>query len=688
LNTSNESNESFYWTAPISSLLGKKSKNIQKLAKANINTFQDALWIFPLRQYLEPETTSFANLRPLQWFKGSGKVINVNANEMRKIRKIRLSLSTVTAVVRDKLSSQTINLKWFNQYPSQVQKIKLLDEITFVGEVSSYNGQPQVINPEITTTIGSQWRAEYPMLNNVPGEFIEKVFSVIPSHAWNTIPEILPIELIKKNSLLSRGESFFALHKNGEGQKAKERLIYEEFFFEQIKIHLRKKSNIKFPPHKIKITESDLKKFNTLFPYQLTQDQQGAIDAIVSDFKKNVPMMRLVQGDVGCGKTSVALVIALIMQKNNLQTAIMCPTETLAGQHYLTFYNLLKNTNVNVVLYLGQFKAKEKREALEKIKSGEAHIIIGTHSLIQEKVEYKKLGLAVIDEQHKFGVDQRINLTEKSKGAHCLVMTATPIPRSLSLTQYGDLEISSIKTLPDTRAGQKTRIITPATYDKFLGFLKTRLTMKEQAYIVVPAIEENEEQDFHALETVYKKFINYYPEFVVGFLHGRLSTEEKTKTMSEFKKGQIHILIATSVIEVGIDVANATVMAIVNPERFGLSSLHQLRGRVGRSTKQGFCFLLTDKKIYGDAMERLKVIEKNTDGFIIAEEDLKIRGEGDIFGTAQSGIANRKLANIVEHEHILITVREDVQKLVFHNPDILEKYTPFFPDLRHVLSTI
>jgi ATP-dependent DNA helicase RecG len=684
----NISTELFNWSAPISSLLGKKSKNIQKLSKAGINTFLDALWIFPIRHYLEPETASFTNIKQLPWFKGTGKVISVNANEMRRVGRIRLALATVTAVVKDKHSGQILNLKWFNQYPSQVQKIKTLEEIIFFGEVTSYNGLPQIINPEITTNEKSQWRAEYPMINNTPGDFTQKIFLAIPANAWKLIPETLPIDLIKKNNLLARGEAFAAIHQSEKAEKARERLIYEEFFFEQIKILLRKRNYIKYPSPKIAIKETDLQKFCELFPYKLTTDQLSAINAIVSDLKKDVPMMRLIQGDVGCGKTSVAIVTALLMQKNKYQTAIMCPTETLAQQHYFTFYNLLKNTGVNVLLYLGQFKVKEKREALEKILSGEAHIIIGTHSLIQEKVQYKKLGLAIIDEQHKFGVDQRISLTEKTKGAHCLVMTATPIPRSLSLTQYGDLEISSIKTLPSTRAGQKTRIITPATYDKFLGFLKTRLTMKEQAFIVVPAIEENEEQDFHALETVYKKFITYYPEFVVGFMHGRLSTEEKNKTMQEFKKGEIHILIATSVIEVGIDVANATIMAIINPERFGLSSLHQLRGRVGRSTKQGFCFLVTDKKVYGDAMERLKVIENSHDGFVIAEEDLKIRGEGDLFGTAQSGIAGRKLANIVLHEDILFKVREDVLQLIALDPNILEKYTPFFPDLRHVLSTI
>jgi RecG-like helicase len=240
----NISTELFNWAAPISSILGKKSKNIQKLSKAGINTFLDALWILPIRLYLEPETSSFVNAKQQKWFKGSGKVISVNANEMRRIRKIRLALATVTAVIKDKHSGQILNLKWFNQYPSQVQKIKSLEEITFVGELTSYNGISQIINPEITTLESSRWRAEYPMINNAPGDFVEKIFLAIPSHAWKQIPEILPIELIKQNGLLPRGDAFLALHQSENAEKARERLIDEEFFFEQIKILLRKRSYI------------------------------------------------------------------------------------------------------------------------------------------------------------------------------------------------------------------------------------------------------------------------------------------------------------------------------------------------------------------------------------------------------------------------------------------------------------
>jgi ATP-dependent DNA helicase RecG len=288
--------------------------------------------------------------------------------------------------------------------------------------------------------------------------------------------------------------------------------------------------------------------------------------------------------------------------------------------------------------------------------------------------------MAIIDEQHKFGVDQRIKLTNKGEGTHCLIMSATPIPRSLSLTQYGDLDISSIKSMPPGRKGHKTRIVTKDTFPQFLNFIQTRLSLNEQVYIVVPAIIENPEQDFHNLENILERFKQYFPQFCVMGLHGQMKSDEKTKMFTDFKNHKINILVSTSVIEVGINVINATIMAIMNPERFGLSSLHQLRGRVGRGEKPGFCFLVNDKDISQLSMERLKVIENNTDGFIIAEEDLRIRGEGDLFGTDQSGSETQKrLANVVLHSDILNEARADAFQLIESNDPyvkvLLEKFS-------------
>ncbi|MBY0414876.1 MAG: ATP-dependent DNA helicase RecG, partial [Bdellovibrionales bacterium] len=487
------------------------------------------------------------------------------------------------------------------------------------------------------------------------------------------------------NNFLSLSDAFKVMHAKikptPELEKAAEnRLIYEEFFEDQLKIYLRRKYFKKPQAKKYEVTEEVFKSFGKLYPYELTPDQDKTLSEIRKDFGSEHPMMRLVQGDVGCGKTTVAMIAAMIVIKNGAQVAMMCPTEALAIQHFNSAHELFGDDTVSFKLILGSTPAKEKKLIQQGLISGEIDFIIGTHSLIQETIQFKELGLAIIDEQHKFGVDQRIKLTSKGEGTHCLIMSATPIPRSLSLTQYGDLDISSIKTMPGGRKGHKTRIVTEETYPQFLNFVNTRLHLNEQVYVVVPAINESPEQDFHNLIDTLERFKKYFPKYVVEGLHGQMKSDEKALMFKKFKTHEINILVSTSVIEVGINVLNATIMAIINPERFGLSSLHQLRGRVGRGEKPGFCFLVNDKKISALSMDRLRVIESNTDGFKIAEEDLKLRGEGDLFGTDQSGsLSQKRLANIVLHADILYQAREDAFMLIKNkNIEImalLEKFT-------------
>jgi len=674
------------WSSSLEDLMGKASlKTVEKLQSAKCFHLYDLLWIFPLRVVELPPIQSFSHIEIDKIFIGRGKILNIQARPNFRARgKGRAMLYNIQAFVKDLSSDQLVSLRWFNCYGSVKEKISKCDIIEFLGNPTEYQGQVQFANPEFYpieskdspctfTTISNDLKIQYPTVNTIPGINIKKIIDKIPAKLWSEIEETLPKSILLKNNFLSLSDSFKVIHGKIKPtpeleEKTSARLIYEEFFEGQLKIFLRRKY-FKKP----KATdEKYFSKLSTYFPFPFTDDQIKVLSEIRSDLKIEHPMMRLIQGDVGCGKTWVAFFSALMIigENHRAQVAMMCPTEALAQQHFLEAKNLFEKYGITIL-------------------SGEIDFIIGTHSLIQETIEFKNLGLAIIDEQHKFGVDQRIKLTSKGAGTHCLIMSATPIPRSLSLTQYGDLDISTIKSMPSGRKGHKTRIVGPETYPQFLSFIKTRLTMHEQVYVVVPAINENPEQDFHNLETVLEQFKKYFPEHRVFGLHGQMKAPEKAETFKNFSNNQIDILVSTSVIEVGINVTNATVMAIMNPERFGLSSLHQLRGRVGRGDKPGFCFLVNDKIINPNSLERLKVIENNTDGFKIAEEDLRLRGEGDLFGIDQSGSdANKKFANIVTHSHILFQAKIDADQLIQEeNPEVIKLLEKFSKDSR-IFTTV
>jgi ATP-dependent DNA helicase RecG len=685
----------------------KATKTAQSLMEAGINTIEDLLWVAPLHVNKMPSTQSFSSIVDGEFFRGEGRIININARpNFRAKGKGGARLFNINVVVKDLHSENVITLKWFNTYGSVKTKLEKLNNIQFLGNVQFFGATYQVINPEIipleeVESSGdlNQLKIQYPTINGVSSHHIKSIVDKIPKDVFYTVKETLPDWIRDKNDLMGLSETFLYLHAHVSIQDewskeiydhAVNRLIYEEFFNEQAKIALRRQFVKKPKAPTFPVSSQELANIKSIFPYDLTKDQSETLDDIVKDLNLGSPMMRMIQGDVGCGKTSIATASALIILKHHFQVAFMCPTEVLATQHFQTLSKETANLpNVKLGLLTGGLPAKARREILEKLKSGEINFIIGTHALFQDDVEFKQLGLAIIDEQHKFGVLQRLKIVNKTPGAHCLIMTATPIPRSLSLTQYGDLDISVIKTLPATRKGQKTRIVLPENHEQYLSFLKTRLTMGEQAYIVVPAIVESPHIDMRNLTEVLETYKNYFPEFKVEGLHGQLKSSEKEEVLNKFLRKEIHVLVSTSVIEVGINIHNATVMSILSPERFGLSSLHQLRGRVGRGEKQGFCFLVADKSISSEALARLQVIEKNNDGFVIAEEDLKIRGEGDLFGNDQSGtIAKRKFANTLLHYPILKESREDLYKaLSGQDPVIIEKMSTLSKDPR-IFTTI
>jgi ATP-dependent DNA helicase RecG len=400
-------------------------------------------------------------------------------------------------------------------------------------------------------------------------------------------------------------------------------------------------------------------------------------------------MMRMLQGDVGCGKTIIAFLSAIFAIKAGYQVAIMCPTETLAQQHFQNIRDYFGDLLDKIELFVGSQKRKIKNELIQKISNENAFLIIGTHTLFQEGVNFQRLGLAIIDEQHKFGVEQRLRLTAKGNGTHCLIMSATPIPRSLSLAQYGDLDFSTIKTMPEGRKATKSRLVEKENFLKYIEFLRQRLTNGEQGYFVFPAIEESDKMALENVTQALKEYKKIFPEFQIFELHGKMKPDEKEKIINEFKQNRIQILISTSVIEVGINIPNATFMSVYDPDRFGLSSLHQLRGRVGRGDKQGYFFMVTNKELSPSARERLTVLERSTSGFEIAEADLAYRGGGDLFGVDQSGVGQRKrIADYMKHSHVLEQVYKDVRNLLDSSP---QKIDPILAKLaldQRILDTI
>ena len=654
-------------------------KNLQKLYDYGILTVRDLLWIAPLHVQKKPSLKSFDHLHIGELFLGKAKLINLKLTPAYGRKgKSKVQLFNVQAVIKDLLSENYLTLKWFNAYPNIKKQLEELDEFSFMAEVSDFKGTLQAINPKLNPDNESEdILIKYPTVNTVSGRFIKTYIDRIPQSLWTQTlyPKLENLlQSLKRDSL---NTSFKMLHAKSDFEKEaykkeKNNIIYLEFLLDQIKVVSRKRKNKKLQARKFNISKERLIQFEKLFPYELTVDQVKVTHEIINDLNTGHPMMRILQGDVGSGKTTVAIITALSILDKGSQVAIMSPTEALALQHYREFGRYI-GKEYNISLLVGSQSLSKKKEIYDELLQGKIDLIIGTHSLFQESVVFKDLQLAIIDEQHKFGVEQRQKLVSKGKSVHTLIMSATPIPRTLQLARYGDLEISTIKSMPSNRKGIKTRIVEGSNMENFLKFIYTRITLNEQIYIVTPAIEDSQ-MDINNLKDISIYFKKLFPKLEIGEVHGKVSSEGKRDILKSFSDKKLNILIATSVIEVGIDNPNATVMAIYNPERFGLSSLHQLRGRVGRGEKPGFCFLIADKELNLESIERLRILEQTHDGFKIAEADLKNRGQGDLFGKNQSGISNSKrIANIIDHFHIFEQVTKEVDTFAQSNPKLIDE---------------
>ena len=582
-----------------------------------------------------------------------------------------------------------IELIWFKAITIMDKIIHVNTEYYAYGKVNNFKGKKSIVHPELEsvaeakTKLQSDFAPVYPSTEKLSNRGLDNrvrrniASMILGSLHASDVPEVLPSYLIKKYKLISRFQAIKLMHlPNNEKEMvaARRRIKFEELFFFQIQAMMNKvERQVKFKGF---VFEKVGDHFNTFFkkylPFELTGAQKRVIKEIRADLGKGNQMNRLLQGDVGSGKTIVSLLACLLAIDNGFQSCIMAPTEILAQQHYASITEALAEMDLKVSFLSGSVKGKKRALLLEELVAGEIDILIGTHALIEDPVQFKNLGLAITDEQHRFGVKQRSKLWRKSKEhlPHILVMTATPIPRTLAMTVYGDLEVSVIDELPPGRKSVQTVHKTEAKRTEILQFMKSEITKGRQIYVVYPLIEESETLDLQDLNNGYERILDYFPrpEYQISMVHGRMKPADKDWEMQRFVKGETNIMVATTVIEVGVNVPNASVMIIENAERFGLSQLHQLRGRVGRGAEQSYCILATGYKLSKEAKERIATMVRTTDGFEIAEADMRLRGPGNIDGTQQSGVLDLALVNLTQDQAILTVARQEALHIIELDP--------------------
>ncbi len=587
-----------------------------------------------------------------------------------------------------------IELVWFKGNKHIKENLKTEAEYIVFGKPSAFNGQINIVHPEMDQVkegdvkIAAGLQAFYNTTEKMKRQYlnskaIQKLQQNIFLSFKGMIPETLPARILDRYKLVKLHDALKTIHFPTDTQlleKAQFRLKFEELLYIQLNIlRIRNQRNRKIKGHHFSRVGEHLNTFyKEKLPFELTNAQKRVIKEIRRDMGSGIQMNRLLQGDVGSGKTLVALMVMLIALDNSFQASIMAPTEILATQHFETISEMLQGLNINVALLTGSTKKKERLRIDQELQSGELQILIGTHALIEDRVQFKNLGLTVIDEQHRFGVAQRARLWKKNhQPPHVLVMTATPIPRTLAMTIYGDLEVSVIDELPPGRKPIETAHYFHNRRNNLNKFIKGELDKGRQVYVVYPLIEESEKMDFKNLTEGYDYMQRVFPEYKVSMVHGKMRPAEKEEAMQHFASMQSQILVSTTVIEVGVNVPNASVMVIESAERFGLSQLHQLRGRVGRGADQSFCILMTSYKLSDDTRKRMEIMTRTTDGFEIAEADMKLRGPGDLEGTQQSGLPfSLKIANLGKDGQILQFARQVAEAILEDDP-LLEKQENF-----------
>lgn len=652
---------------PVRYLKGVGPKTAERFEKLDILTLSDLLCHYP-RRYLDfskpysiaeaPADTECV-VKAEVFAKPGGRILP-GGRRMERI------------TAGDDVSS--LEITWFNN-PYAAQKLELGQEYYFQGIVTGGMLRRQMVNPQVRTDAqvkSSPFEAVYPQTEGLTSSAIAKCVRQLLPHA-ELLPDPLPPEMLKKYRLLSKADAVRAIHcpaTEEEAFAARRRLIYEELLVLQLGIGRMKNHGAASTGAPMK--KADASPFWESLPFSPTGAQRRAVEEILTDMSGETSMNRLLQGDVGSGKTLVAAAAIWACIRAGYQAALLAPTEILASQHAENLNRLLSPFGMRVALLTGGMKAAARRTTLAAIRDDEADLIVGTHAILSEGVEFARLGLAVVDEQHRFGVRQRGLLAEKAANPHLLVMSATPIPRTLGLLMYGDLDISILDELPPGRKPVKTRCITGKKRADLYGFLDREIDSGRQVYIVCPAIEDAGGSGLNAVKSYYEDIAKaYLPDRRVGLMHGKLKPKEKAEVMDDFKSGRLDALVSTTVIEVGVDVPNATVMVIENAERYGLSALHQLRGRVGRGAAESWCFLVSDNASES-VQKRLKFLCSTSDGFAVAQYDLETRGPGDFFGSRQHGLPTLQIADLMNDTRTLHAAQSEAAALLTEDP-LLER---------------
>jgi len=668
---------------------GVGPKLVEAFERLNVKTVGDALFILPNRYEDRRELREVARLRPGHTEVFEAVVISATVSSTRGGR------NQYEVIVGD--GTANVSLKWFNFNAVWMKKAWHPGRRgIFTGEVNQFGYHREIHHPEVEWIAADDDIADvmardpatygrivpvYPLTEGLHQKTMRHIMKQVVDSFAGDVESHINEEILARHHLIPLADALREAHfPSSEADMAKinsgatpahHSLVFDEFFYLELGLALKRRGFTLAEGIAFEVNHKYTRPLLKMLPFSLTHAQRRVLSEIKEDMMAPYPMHRLIQGDVGCGKTMVALMAALVAVENGYQVAFMAPTEILAEQHFLTVNSWCESLGVKVVLLTASHKGKEREALLAQVTGGEAQIIIGTHAVIQDKVEFYRLGLGIIDEQHRFGVLQRGILKRKGLNPDILVMTATPIPRTLAMTVFGDLSLSVIDELPPGRTPINTKVFAESRRKQVYGIVRDEVNSGRQAYIICPLVEESEKSDLKAAAQMAEELQSgVFPELRVGLLHGRLKPEEKEAIMTSFKANVINILVATTVIEVGIDVPNASVMVVEHAERFGLSQLHQLRGRVGRGSHDSHCILIASDRLSDDGVRRLRVMEATTDGFRIAEADLEIRGPGDFLGTRQAGLPEFRVASILKDGRILEEARREAFILVERDPEL------------------